>query len=330
MNRSMVAETPEEKKIQNLLEEARKSQELVDFAEDLKEDLVGIEMPFYSYRVKKVHSAIRTFRLANHHSLEDLQDLFGVLMVTESEKEIPIVAEKIRTRLQEYSEYDLITERDWIAQKEQREKEKNPGGYGNIVEVLKSIFANVENLEKVLPPYSHIILSHLSFGNKTIPVEFRIQSKAGFQIVESGYFTLYKNDQVNPKIKAPLLFVEQQLLSRKIKLDTKKLTRPEQVKLLYEMGELYQDNFNLLCQNRDILLDIWREYAKISAKYEMQLPVYDFHFFGEKNKTEEEMEQIDYELDRIFKQYQSFDIREIDTKAYIKQVACQLEVGLLV
>lgn len=326
----MVAETPEEERIQNLLEEAGKSQELVGFAEELHEDLDGIEMPFYSYRVKKVHSAIRTFRFANHHSLEDLQDLFGVLVITESEKDIPVVAEKIRARLQEYSEYDLITERDWIAQKEQREKEKNPGGYGNLLEGLKSIFANIENLEKVLPPYSHLILSHLTFDGKTIPVEFRIQSKAGFQIVEAGYFTLYKNDEVNPKIKAPLLFVEQQLLSRKIKLDTQKLTKQEQVKLLYEMGELYQDNFNLLCQNREILLDIWREYVKIAAKYEMQLPVYDFHFFGEKNKTEEEMELIDNELDRLFTQYQSFDIREIDTKAYIQQVTSNLKVGLLV
>ena len=305
----MVAESPEEKKIQNLLEEAGKSQELVDFAEQLKDELAGIQMPFYSYRVKKVHSAIRTFRLAGHHSWKDIQDLFGVLIVTESEKDIPMVAEKIRKKLTEYTEYDLITERDWIAQKEARERGKRLG-CNELLEQLKCIFANIENLEKVLPPYSHLILSHLS--------------------VEAGYFTLYKNDEVNPKIKAPLLFVEQQLLSRKIKLDTQKLTKPERVKLLYEMGELYQDNFNLLCQNREILLDVWREFVKISAKYELQLPVYDFHFFGEKNKTEEEMEQIDQELDRIFTQYQSFDIREIDTKEYIKQVVCELKVGLFV
>ncbi len=325
----MVAESPEEKKIQNLLEEAGKSQELVDFAEQLKDELAGIQMPFYSYRVKKVHSAIRTFRLAGHHSWKDVQDLFGVLIVTESEKDIPMVAEKIRKKLTEYTEYDLITERDWIAQKEARERGKRLG-CNELLEQLKCIFANIENLEKVLPPYSHLILSHLSFGDKTIPVEFRIQSKTGFQIVEAGYFTLYKNDEVNPKIKAPLLFVEQQLLSRKIKLDTQKLTKPERVKLLYEMGELYQDNFNLLCQNRETLLDVWREFVKISAKYELQLPVYDFHFFGEKNKTEEEMEQIDQELDRIFTQYQSFDIREIDTKEYIKQVVCELKVGMFV
>ena len=47
-------------------------------------------------------------------------------------------------------------------------------------------------------------------------------------------------------------------------------------------------------------------------------------------KTKEEMEQIDQELDRIFTQYQSFDIREIDTKEYIKQVVCELKVGLFV
>lgn len=329
----MVAETPEEKKIEKLLEEARKSKEIIEFAEEIREELEGIEIPFYSYRVKKVHSAIRSFRIAKFEKLEDLHDLFGILAVVEEEEDIPEVARRIRNKLQDYQEYDLLTEKDWMEQKEARKKEKFEEvaeGYQKILADLKRVMAHTENLERVLPPLSYVIVSHIPMGDKMLPVEIRIQSKAGFHIIESSYFTLYKNDELDPKTKGHLLFVTQQLLSRKERLDTKKLTQQEKNKLFYEMGELYQNNFYILYHNRDVVLDVWREYEKIAAKYELQLPVYDFHFFGEKEKSEEMMEVIEQDLDEIFEEYQNFDLRKINTRGYVEEAVLTLQVESLV
>ena len=195
----MVAKSPEEKKMENLLKEARESDELKNYAENLRKELSKIDIAFYSYRVKKVHSAVRSFRIAHYQKLEDIHDLFGVLVVVEDKKDIAKVANIIKKNLKDYEEYNLLTEKEWIEQKEERKKqdnqeEKNISMYDKILADLKKIIANTETLERVLPPLSDIIVAKIPMGDKEIPVEFRIQDKNGFQIIEAYYFTLYKND----------------------------------------------------------------------------------------------------------------------------------------
>lgn len=337
MNRSMVAKSPEEKKMENLLKEARESDELKNYAENLRKELSKIDIAFYSYRVKKVHSAVRSFRIAHYQKLEDIHDLFGVLVVVEDRKDITKVANIIKKNLKDYEEYNLLTEKDWIEQKEERKnqdnkEEKNISMYDKILADLKKIIANTETLERVLPPLSDIIVAKIPMGDKEIPVEFRIQDKNGFQIIEAYYFTLYKNDELDPKMKGPLLFLVLQLLNRKNQLDTNKnLNKFEREELVNQIGDLYQYNFNLLCANREVISDVWREYVKISAKYALQLPVYDFHFFGVKEKTDEDiMEIIDKDLDKLYEEYKSFDIRDIDTDKYVEDAIKMLQIEALV
>lgn len=337
MNRSMVAKSPEEKKMENLLKEARESDELKNYAENLRKELSKIDIAFYSYRVKKVHSAVRSFRIAHYQKLEDIHDLFGVLVVVEDKKDIAKVANIIKKNLKDYEEYNLLTEKEWIEQKEERKKqdnqeEKNISMYDKILADLKKIIANTETLERVLPPLSDIIVAKIPMGDKEIPVEFRIQDKNGFQIIEAYYFTLYKNDELDPKMKGPLLFLVLQLLNRKNQLDTNKnLNKFEREELANQIGDLYQYNFNLLCANREVISDVWREYVKISAKYALQLPVYDFHFFGVKEKTDEDiMEIIDKDLDKLYEEYKSFDIRDIDTDKYVEDAIKMLQIEALV
>ena len=337
MNRSMVAKSPEEKKMENLLKEARESDELKNYAENLRKELSKIDIAFYSYRVKKVHSAVRSFRIAHYQKLEDIHDLFGVLVVVEDKKDITKVANIIKKNLKDYEEYNLLTEKDWIEQKEERKKqndqeERNISMYDKILADLKKIIANTETLERVLPPLSDIIVAKIPMGDKKIPVEFRIQDKNGFQIIEAYYFTLYKNDEIDPKIKGPLLFLVLQLLNRKNQLDTNKnLNKFEREELINQIGDLYQYNFNLLCANREVISDVWREYVKISAKYALQLPVYDFHFFGVKEKTDEGiLEIIDKDLDKLYEEYKSFDIRDIDTDKYVEDAIKMLQIEALV
>ena len=337
MNRSMAAKLPEEKKMESLLNEARNSEELKNYAENLRKELSKINIAFYSYRVKKVHSAVRSFRIANYQKLEDIHDLFGVLVVVEDKKDIAKIADIIKKDLKDYEEYNLLTERDWIEQKEQRKKKNNQENlnismYDKILADLKKIIANTETLERVLPPLSDIIIAKIPMGDKQIPVEFRIQDKNGFQIIESYYFTLYKNDELDPKMKGPLLFLVLQLLNRKNQLDTNKnLSMLEREELINQIGDLYQYNFNLLCTNREVISDVWREYVKISVKYALQLPVYDFHFFGIKEKTDEDiMELIEKDLDKLFEEYKSFDIRDINTKKYIEDAIKMLQIETLV
>ena len=310
MNRSMVATSLEEKKMENLLNEARNSEDLKNYAENLRKELSKIDIAFYSYRVKKVHSAVRSFRIAHYQKLEDIHDLFGVLVVVNNKQDIAKVANIIKKNLKDYDEYNLLTERDWIEQKEERKnnkKELNISMYEKILTDLKKIIANTETLERVLPPLSDIIVAKIPMGDKEIPVEFRIQDKDGFQVIEAYYFTLYKNDEIDPKVKGPLLFLALQLLNRKNQLDTnEKLTQLEREELINQIGDLYQYNFNLLCANREVISDVWREYVKISAKYRLQLPVYDFHFFGVKEKTDEDiMELIDRDLDKLLLQIET-------------------------
>ena len=333
----MVAKSPEEKKMENLLKEARESDELKNYAENLRKELSKIDIAFYSYRVKKVHSAVRSFRIAHYQKLEDIHDLFGVLVVVEDKKDIAKVANIIKKNLKDYEEYNLLTEKEWIEQKEERKKqdnqeEKNISMYDKILADLKKIIANTETLERVLPPLSDIIVAKIPMGDKEIPVEFRIQDKNGFQIIEAYYFTLYKNDELDPKMKGPLLFLVLQLLNRKNQLDTNKnLNKFEREELINQIGDLYQYNFNLLCANREVISDVWREYVKISAKYALQLPVYDFHFFGVKEKTDEDiMELIDKDLDKLFEEYKSFDIRDIDTEKYVEDAIKMLQIEALV
>lgn len=333
----MVAKSPEEKKMENLLKEARESDELKNYAENLRKELSKIDIAFYSYRVKKVHSAVRSFRIAHYQKLEDIHDLFGVLVVVEDRKDITKVANIIKKNLKDYEEYNLLTEKDWIEQKEERKnqdnkEEKNISMYDKILADLKKIIANTETLERVLPPLSDIIVAKIPMGDKEIPVEFRIQDKNGFQIIEAYYFTLYKNDELDPKMKGPLLFLVLQLLNRKNQLDTNKnLNKFEREELVNQIGDLYQYNFNLLCANREVISDVWREYVKISAKYALQLPVYDFHFFGVKEKTDEDiMEIIDKDLDKLYEEYKSFDIRDIDTDKYVEDAIKMLQIEALV
>ena len=333
----MVAKSPEEKKMENLLKEARESDELKNYAENLRKELSKIDIAFYSYRVKKVHSAVRSFRIAHYQKLEDIHDLFGVLVVVEDKKDIAKVANIIKKNLKDYEEYNLLTEKEWIEQKEERKKqdnqeEKNISMYDKILADLKKIIANTETLERVLPPLSDIIVAKIPMGDKEIPVEFRIQDKNGFQVIEAYYFTLYKNDEIDPKMKGPLLFLVLQLLNRKNQLDTNKnLNKFEREELVNQIGDLYQYNFNLLCANREVISDVWREYVKISAKYALQLPVYDFHFFGVKEKTDEDiMEIIDKDLDKLYEEYKSFDIRDIDTDKYVEDAIKMLQIEALV
>ena len=336
MNRSMVAKSPEEKKMESLLNEAKDSEDLKNYAENLRKELSKIDIAFYSYRVKKVHSAVRSFRIAHYQKLEDIHDLFGVLVVVDDKKDISKVANIIKKNLKDYEEYNLLTERDWIEQKEERKKNNqeklNVSMYDKILADLKKIIANTETLERVLPPLSDIIVAKIPMGDKEIPVEFRIQDKNGFQVIEAYYFTLYKNDELDPKMKGPLLFLVLQLLNRKNQLDTNKnLSISEREELINQIGDLYQYNFNLLCANREVISDVWREYVKISAKYALQLPVYDFHFFGVKEKTDEDiMEIIDKDLDKLYEEYKSFDIRDIDTDKYVEDAIKMLQIEALV
>ena len=338
MNRTMVAESSEEKKMESLLNRAKNSVMLENYAEEIKQALQQeINMSFYSYRVKKVHSAIRSFRIAKFNKLEQMHDLFGILVVVDSEKEIEKVVQIIRNKLKEknedYSEYNLLTEKAWTKQREEKSCscENQEDDESDILDNIKKIFANTENLEKVLPPFSYIISSVIQMEEEKIPVEFRIQTKNGFHVIESFYFVVYKNDTLEPKIKGPLLFLLQQILNRKIRLDTdESLSKQQKVELWRQMGYLYQYNFNVLCKYRDLLLEVWREYEKIAVKYKLQLPVFDFHFFGVSEKSKEEMDLIDEELDRIFENYKSFDIREIDTEKYVEEAEKKLEIHVLV
>ena len=338
MNRTMVAETSEEKRMEDLLNKARNSIMLKKYAEEIKLVLKQeIDMSFYSYRVKKVHSAIRSFRIAKFNKLEQMHDLFGILVVVDNEKAIKkvvqIIQNKLKREAEEFSEYNLLTEKDWSAQREENHRlfAKQEEDESDVLTNLKRIMAHTENLERVLPPLSYIITSHIQMESEKIPVEIRIQTKNGFQVLESSYFVLYKNDTLNPKIKGPLLYLVQQLLNRKVKLDTNKtLTEQDKIELWKQMGYLYQYNFNVLCQNRDLLIEVWREYEKIAVKYKLQLPIFDFHFFGVDEKSKEEMDIIDEELDRIFENYKSFDIREIDTDKYVEDAERALAIQMLV
>ena len=64
----------------------------------------------------------------------------------------------------------------------------------------------------------------------------------------------------------------------------------------------------------EVISDVWREYVKISVKYALQLQYMIFTFWSERKTDEDIMELIDKDLDILFEEYKSFDIRDIDTE----------------
>ena len=108
------------------------------------------------------------------------------------------------------------------------------------------------------------------------------------------------------------------------------MAEQEKIELWKQIGFLYQYHFNVLCQNRDLLAEVWREYEKIAVKYKLQLPVFDFHFFGVGEKSKEIMDLVDQELDDVFENYINFDIRLIDTAKYMEEAEGRLSINILV
>ena len=96
--------------------------------------------------------------------------------------------------------------------------------------------------------------------------------------------------------------------------------------LINQIGDLYQYNFNLLCTNREVISDVWREYVKISVKYALQLPVYDFHFFGVKEKTDEDI-MLPFKWDYIHKICRRCHKDVTNRGISLKNAWCVMEIG---
>ena len=91
MNLDVIAETNEEKNIEQYINMLHKSKEVKIFLEEMQAESKKRNVYKFRSRIKDVNSAIRTHRI-NKKGLDDVRDYVGISFITNTEEEIyPII-----------------------------------------------------------------------------------------------------------------------------------------------------------------------------------------------------------------------------------------------
>lgn len=183
MNLDMKPETEEEKALIQRIEKIESSEEVKAFICNIKSVTENLGAKDFSFRVKGKKSALRTFRIKGTSNIDDMTDLCGMRVITDCDEDSFGVAKKIKEMLQSdyMEEYNLIGTANRPSE---------------IVEAKKNV-----------RPLSLNILSQKRFSDidEVVPIEIVIQDKCSFLAIESTYYSLYKNDEIDPDERKKLL-----------------------------------------------------------------------------------------------------------------------------
>lgn len=217
------------------LGELRESSELKRFFLALKSDLEEIGIDHVCYRVKTNNSAVRKYRVGNYVKSDELDDLCGMMIVTENLEDINQIVEMITPLLENPDEQDLT----------------------NTFE------------SRGVPPLSYIINSNMHFDDldNSVPIEIRIQEKKRFLVIESLYYTLYKNDEIDTTTKWDLNDILMRIMMKQSNINDEKLDPSIKGALERDLKHLVDENAEFLNQNKDLVYEAWREYARVRFEY---------------------------------------------------------------
>jgi len=235
MNADLVPENEEEEKLARRLENIRSSAELQSFLLQLKSEIETLGILHFMSRVKKTGSAIRKFRKGEYRTASELDDLCGIMIVTEDLEQLYRASELMKRLFAQNRSIDLNNDTKYVG----------------------------------AAPLSYLIQSEMSFSDieETVPVEIRIQEKTRFITIESLYYTLYKNDTMQGPEKWALNEVMMQIMRRQAQLDETDCDEETRGRVRTEIQSIVSENIELLEKNREVVYEAWKEYARVRYEY---------------------------------------------------------------
>lgn len=254
--------------------------EIYQFVNDLENKLKG-EVKIFSYRIKKIYSALRTYRLANYSKAEQLHDLLGILIVVDKRSEIMKVESKIKRYFnnEKINTYNMLNEIEFKAKRYNTLDENIKNNQYNEL-IFKDISTWLEmpkELDKLLPPFSYNILFEKKFIGVDTPIsiEIRIQTKEDFITTEAYYYTIHKNDEIKLNLKIPLLCMSFRLLRR---MSNMAFEENDTIKNKYKMeiDEIQNENINFIKQNKEYFEEVFLEHNYLVNCWKNKLPIYEF------------------------------------------------------
>lgn len=280
MNKDIYAITEQEKKLCKKIEQMNNTNEIQQFVNDLENELKG-EVKIFSYRIKKIYSALRTYRLANYSKAEQLHDLLGILIVVDKKSEIIKIESKIKRYFnnEKINTYNMLNEIEFKAKRYNTLDENIKNNQYNEL-IFKDISTWLEmpkELDKLLPPFSYNILFERKFIGVDTPIsiEIRIQTKEDFITTEAYYYTIHKNDEIKLNLKIPLLCMSFRLLRR---MSNIAFEENDIIKNKYKMeiDEIQNENINFIKQNKEYLEKVFLEHNYLVNCWKNKLPIYSY------------------------------------------------------
>ena len=268
MNLDVVAETEEEKKIEEFLEMLHTSKEVQEFLTSMREEAKNRKVFKYRERIKDVNSAIRTHRI-NKKKLDEVHDYVGISFITNNEKEIYPIINYLKERLPNAEYIDFVDE-EYIYSPLVYIKWVPPLGY--------NVFAK----EPLIP------------NEREVPIEIRVCSKEGYISEQSAYYSVQKNDMTNMPIeeKQSLRNIVQHITYKLALLVTRSLTEDERKKHIEELNNIINKNREFLEKHIDLCKDAILDLGRLVYKCEHDSEITE----DEKNLSKGEHDDIDEQL----------------------------------
>ena len=273
MNLNVVAETEEEKRIEDFLNLLHKSEEIKKFLNLMEEEAKKREVFKFRCRVKNVDSAIRTHRI-NKKGLDDVRDYVGISFITKDEQSIYPIIQFLKTILPNGDYVDFIAE-----------------------EMIYSPLVYT----KWVPPLGYNILAKESLipNEREIPIEIRVCSKEAYISEQSAYYSVQKNDTTNlpMQVKNNLRNLVQHITYKLALLNIRELSIDERKKHEIELMEIIEKDKEFLRENDLLVKDAVLDFGKLVYKCEHDKEM------DESCLSKQFMETVDDELKKVFEVY---------------------------
>ncbi len=272
MNLDVVAETEEEKKIEEFLKMLHTSKEVQKFLTSMRKEAKNKKVFKYRERIKDVNSAIRTHRI-NKKKLDEAHDYVGISFITNNEKEVYPIINYLKEKLPNAEYIDFVDE-EWIYSPLVYIKWVPPLGY--------NVFAK----EPLIP------------NEREVPIEIRVCSKEGYISEQSAYYSVQKNDMTNMPIeeKQNLRNIVQHITYKLALLVTRNLTEDEKEKHTIELNNIISRNRKFLEKHSDLCKDAILDLGRLVYECEHDRDITE----DERKLSKKEIDDIDEQLKRRF------------------------------
>lgn len=279
MKTDFVTESYEEKLLCNRLEQMQESKEIKVFIKNI-EEIVNKDIKIFSYRIKNSKSAIRTYRLTNYKSINQMHDLLGFLFVVEDEKHIKKLVKKLKKKINNNNleVFNLLKEKPTNNIEYSVNENVVNNKYSELVfNSFNDLLEMPNNLKVLLPPFSYNLLCRKNFKDLefSVPIEIRIQTKEDFITTESYYYIVHKNDTIPIEIKILLISICFRVLRRITDISFLSDNKEKELKRK-EIEQVLNNNRKFIEDNKELINMIFSENNKLSNCWKNKQPIYEF------------------------------------------------------